>query len=152
VQPSAPAKSKERAVPPGGLQVFENGKEIFRMPPEQNDTAESGAEPSAGSGVQRASGAEPEPSSAASEGTLLHRVEPEYPEDARQQKIQGPVVLDVHIGGDGTVQDVQVVSGPPELAQPSINTVKQWRFKPRRVNGRPTPMETRITLNFRLPQ
>jgi TonB family protein len=61
-------------------------------------------------------------------------------------------VLDVHIGGDGAVQDLQVASGPPQLAQASIDAVKQWRFKPRRVNGRPVPMQTTITLNYRLPQ
>ena len=151
-QPSTPAKGKEKALPPGGLQVFENGKEIFRMPPARSETAQNQAEPSSGSGVQRASSAEPELSSAAAEGSLLHRVEPEYPEDARQQKIQGAVVLDVHIGQEGAVQEVQVVSGPPELAQASIDAVKQWRFKPRRVNGRPAAMQTTITLNFRLPQ
>jgi TonB family protein len=151
-QPSAPAKGKEKAVAPGGLQVFENGKEIFRMPPAQSETAQNGAEPSSGSGVQRASSAEPEPSSGAVAGVLLHRVEPEYPEDARQQKIQGPVVLEVHINEDGAVQGVQVVSGPPELTQASIDAVKQWRFQPRLVNGRPLPMQTTVTLNFRLPQ
>lgn len=151
-QPPSPAKGKEKAAPAGGLQVFENGKEIFRMPPAQSETGENPAEPSSGSGVQRASSAEPEPSPAAAQGVLLHRVEPEYPEDARQQKIQGPVVLDVHIGEDGGVQDVQVVSGPPELAQASIDAVKQWRFKPTRVNGRAAPMQTTVTLNFKLPQ
>ena len=152
VQPSAPAKSKERTVPPGGLQVFENGKEIFRMPPPPSESAQNRTEPSVGDGVQRASSEEPEPSSAAAAGSLLHRVEPEYPEVARQQRIQGPVVLDVHIGGDGAVQDVHVASGPPELAQASIDAVKQWRFKARRLNGRVVPMQTTITLNFRLPQ
>ncbi len=158
-QPSAPAKGKERAVPPGSLQVFENGKEIFRMPPGQGETEQNPAEsssPALGSGLPRASSAEPEKvvelSPTMAEGSLLHRVEPEYPEDARQQQIQGAIVLDVHIGGDGAVQDVQINSGPPELAQASIDAVMQWRFKPRRANGRPVPMETRITLNFRLPQ
>ncbi len=150
-QPSTPAKGKEKALPPGGLQVFENGKEIFRMPPALSETAQDQPE-SAGSGVKRASSAEPEPSSAAAQGVLLHRVEPVYPDDARQQKIQGPVVLDVHIGEDGTVQDVQVVSGPPELAQASIDAVKQWRFKPHLVDRHATPMQTRITLNFRWPR
>jgi len=146
-QPSTAAKSKEKGVPPGGLQIYENGQEIFRMPPAQNQD-----EPSAGSGVQRASSAEPEPSSGAPEGALLHRVEPEYPQAARQQGIQGPVVLDVHIGSDGAVQDVKVASGPPELAQASIDAVKQWRFKPRRVNGREVPMQTTVTLNYKLPK
>ena len=103
--------------------------------------------------MQRASSAEPDttaenPPSAAE---VLHRVEPQYPEDARQQGIQGAVVLEVHIGGDGAVQDVQVVSGQPELAQASMDAVKQWRFRARRLNGSAVPMQTRITLNFRLP-
>jgi outer membrane biosynthesis protein TonB len=50
------------------------------------------------------------------------------------------------------VQNVQTISGPAELAQASMDAVKQWRFKPHLVGGRPTPMQTRITLNFRLPQ
>jgi TonB family protein len=151
-QPSTPARGNEKAAPAGSLQVFENGKEIFHMPPARSETAQHQPEPSSGSGVQRASSAEPDLSPAAPEGSLLHRVEPQYPEDARQQKIQGAVVLDVHIGGDGAVQDVQVISGPSELAQASIDAVKQWRFKPLRVNGRPAPMQTRVTLNFKSPQ
>jgi TonB family protein len=91
-------------------------------------------------------------SPAAAEGSLLHRVEPEYPEAARLEQIQGPVVVDVHIGVNGAVQDVQVVSGSPQLAQASTDAVRQWRFKPRNVNGRAAEMQTRITLNFRLPQ
>jgi TonB family protein len=62
------------------------------------------------------------------------------------------VVLEVHIGRDGAVQDVQFVSGPPELAQASTDAVKQWRFRPLQVNGSTVPMQTRITLNFSLPQ
>ena len=112
--------------------------------------------------MQRASSQEPEKSAepekvaelspATAEGSLIRRVEPQYPEEARLQKIQGAVVLDVHIRPDGTVQDVKVMEGPPELAQASTEAVKQWLFKPRLVNGRAVPMQNRITLNFRLPQ
>lgn len=170
-QPSSSGRTGAKpAPPPGSLLVFENGKEIFRMPPVRNesgqkDAAQKRAESSSsgvGAAMQRASSQEPEKSggpeevaalpSARGEGSLIRRVEPQYPEEARQQKIQGPVVLDVHIRPDGGVQDVQVISGPPELAQASIDAVKQWRFQPRRVSGRAVPMQTRITLNFRLPQ
>jgi len=62
--------------------------------------------------VQRASAVESagivEISPEATEGSLLHRVEPEYPEEARRQRIQGAVALDVRIGRDGAVQDVKV--------------------------------------------
>jgi len=138
------------AVPPGGLRVYENGKEVFRLPPPENEDA------SEDTGMQPASSVEPdqvvELSPAAAEGSLLHRVEPLYPDDARQQGIQGPVVLEVHVGPDGGVQDVQVVSGPEQLIAASTNAVKQWRFKPHMVKGRPVEMETTVTLNFRLPQ
>jgi TonB family protein len=156
---STSSKGGVKPAPLGGLLVFENGKEIFRMPPARNDTtpqqtASASIVPE--NGLQRASSAEPERlvefSPAAAEDGLLHRVEPEYPEDARQQKIQGAVVLAVQIGQDGAVEDAHVVSGPPQLAKASTDAVKQWRFQPRLVNGRPEPMQTRVTLNFKLPQ
>jgi TonB family protein len=149
--PPAPPRSVAKDVPAGGLRIFENGKEIFHMQPAQ----EGGVQNPAGS-LERASSSEPDnaiaPLPAVAAGTLLYRVEPEYPKDARRQGIEGSVVLDVHIGGDGAVQNAQLVSGPAQLAQPSISAVKQWRFQPRRVSGRAVPMQTRVTLNFKLPQ
>ena len=148
--PASPVKIREKDVPAGTLRILDNGKEIFRMQPTQNGATQTPAD-----SVERASSAEPEnsiaPLPAVAGGTLLYRVEPEYPEEARRQRIEGAVVLDVHIGGDGAVQNVQLVSGPPQLAQASIGAVKQWRFQPRRVNGRAAPMQTRVTLNFKLP-
>ncbi len=140
--------------PPGSLLVYENGKEVFRMLPVPGEGEAAKATRTDGSGMQRASVVEParilDLTAEAAEGSLLHRVEPDYPETARQQLIQGAVVLDVHIAQDGSVQEVNLVSGPPLLAPAAIDAVKQWRFKPREVSGRPVEMQTRITLNFRL--
>jgi TonB family protein len=138
--------AKESFPPAGSLLVYENGKEVFRLLP--SEEVEGGE-------VQRASAVEPagtvELSPDAAEGSLLHRVEPEYPEEARQQRIQGAVVLNVRIGRDGAIQDVKLVSGQAVLANAAIAAVKQWRFKPRMVNGKPVPMQTKVTLNFRVP-
>ena len=60
-------------------------------------------------------------------------------------------MLEVRIAGDGAIQDVKLVSGPPLLANAAIAAVKQWRFKPRLQKGRPVEMQTRVTLNFRMP-
>jgi TonB family protein len=129
-------------LPAGGLLVFEKGKEIFRLPSPQ------------ASAVDRASGVESEgdsvPSSFAENG-ILHRVEPVYPEEARQKAIEGSVVVDVNIDRDGKVLEVKTVSGSPLLAQAVTDAVKQWVFKPHSVSGHLVPMQTRITLNFRLP-
>ena len=146
---AAPAKPSRR-VPPGGLLVLKDGAEVFRLPPNESPTKDQGQ------GTQRVSKAQPESaveeSGSNADGSLLHRVEPEYPEAARQQNIQGPVVLEVHIGADGAVQQVRVGSGPPLLAKAASDAVKQWKFKPRLINGSPVEMQTRVTLNFRLPQ
>jgi TonB family protein len=159
-RPAAPAKSGGNAVvPPGGLAVFERGKEIFRMPPAPAEPATAAADRELG--VERAASLEREKNPpapavqlppAAAESDLLYRVEPEYPEEARQQRIQGAVVLEVLIGADGAVKDVQTLSGPPQLAQAATDAVRQWRFKPRIDQARAQDIQTRITLNFRLPQ
>jgi protein TonB len=86
------------------------------------------------------------------EGSLLHRVEPDYPEQARQQQIQGPVVLDVRTRRDGTIQELKLLSGQRLLADAAIAAVKQWRFRPQLVKGEPVEMQTTVTLNFKLPR
>jgi TonB family protein len=147
-------------VKPGSLQVFENGKEIFRLPAGSKSsersplgsTAESTAESTveSPSGVERASIYELSPEAAA--GSLLHRVEPEYPQEALLRQIQGPVALDVRIAEDGTVQRVKLLSGQPLLADAAIAAVKQWRFRPHLMKGHVVEMQTKVILNFRLPQ
>jgi TonB family protein len=150
---SASPLSKNSSLSEGGLRVYENGKEIFRM---SSNVGQGELPPNTGeSAVRQASAIEParilELSPTAAEGGLLHRVEPEYPEEARKKQLQGPVVLDVRISRDGEVQNVNVVSGQRLLADAAIAAVKLWRFNPRRVNGQPTEMQTTVTLNFRLP-
>jgi TonB family protein len=150
---SAPAAldHARSAAPAGSLLVFENGKEVFRMPPSQGQaeppaTAHGGVEPAASLTPERVLALSP----AAAENSLIHRVEPDYPEEARKRQLQGAVVLDIHIGQDGTVQDTKLVSGEPLLADAAMAAVRQWRFQPRLVDGVPAEMQTRITLNFRL--
>jgi TonB family protein len=144
---------------PGSLLVFENGKEVFRLPPGQGPGTASSPLPSGtgqGSGLQPAvSGASERtvaPARSSAESTLVRRVEPEYPEEALRQKVEGVVVLEVHVGADGAVQTVRVVSGPPQLAKAATDAIKQWRFKPHIENGRPMQMQSTVRLNFRLPE
>ncbi|MGE5204437.1 MAG: energy transducer TonB [Chlamydiota bacterium] len=85
-----------------------------------------------------------------SQGLLVHKVQPEYPQIAKQAHIQGSVVLHAVIGKDGQVQGLQVVSGHPMLTASAINAVKQWRYKPYMLNGQPTEIDTTITVNFTL--
>jgi periplasmic protein TonB len=88
----------------------------------------------------------------AAEDSLQQRIEPEYPEAARQQSVQGTVVLNLQIGADGSVEDVHAQSGPPLLAQAAIDAVKQWKFQPHMVDGHAVRTRTTTTLNFILPK
>ena len=82
---------------------------------------------------------------------VLQRVEPEYPEGAKQQHIQGAVVLDAKVGEDGIVRQLGVISGNSTLATAASDAVLKWRFKPLVKDGRAIPFQTRITVNFVLP-
>jgi TonB family protein len=156
-RPAPPVRIESDAIPPGSLRVLDNGKEVFRQSAAPSGAAQNRAAsslPEQGSGMQQAASVVRENASdvvSVAENSVLHRVEPEYPESARERQIQGPVVLDVHIGQDGLVQQMTLVSGQPLLAQAAKDAVQQWRFRPRVVDGRPATMQTRITLNFRLP-
>ena len=61
--------------------------------------------------------------------TVLKYVVPLYPPIARTARIQGEVVMSFDVLKDGTVSEVNVVSGPKMLAQVSIDTIKQWKFQ-----------------------
>jgi TonB family protein len=81
---------------------------------------------------------------------LLQRVPPTYPPVARQARIQGPVVLDVVIGTDGSVSSATVVSGHPLLVQSALDAVKQWKYEPYVLDGRAVEVRTQITVQFAL--
>ena len=82
---------------------------------------------------------------------LVRTVRPAYPELARQAGIQGVVRLEATIGEDGKVEDAKVLSGHPVLAQPALEAVRQWRYLPTRVNGKPVSVVTIVDVEFRLP-
>lgn len=121
-------ETNQSNVPAGGLQVYDRGKEIFRISP----ALVALQEPEAGH-------------------ELVRRVEPEYPEQALRQGLQGSVLLDVRIGSDGSVRDIKVLNGDPLLSDAAAAAVKEWKFKAQNLEGRAVEAETQITFEFRLP-
>lgn len=84
-------------------------------------------------------------------GRLIHKVEPIYPSEARLQRVEGAVVLDVLVGEDGNVHTVRVTNGQPLLAKAAASAVKQWRYQPFELNGKPVSIHNQITIQFKLP-
>jgi TonB family protein len=83
---------------------------------------------------------------------ILNKVQPVYPVAARQARIQGVVRLHVIIAKDGSMLQLEVVSGHPLLQQSAIDAVRQWIYQPTLLNGRPVEVDTTIDVIFALNQ
>jgi TonB family protein len=148
-------KSQPKVTAASDLVVYEKGKVVFRMTPAQRPNQKSSSVLSnpdvttkeTETAVADVTAVSPE----IANDSLIRRVEPQYPEVARRRNIQGPVTLSALVDEDGSVRSVTVLSGDSALAPAALEAVRQWRFKPYRVNGRATEFATRITVNFRLP-
>jgi protein TonB len=84
------------------------------------------------------------------EAKVINRVQPVYPPLAKQARVSGTVRLNAVISRDGTIQDLQVVSGHPLLVQAALQAVRQWRYSPTLLNGEPVEVATVIDVNFTL--
>ena len=83
-------------------------------------------------------------------GLLVRRVDPVYPEEAKQRGVEGSVNLHVVFGREGAVQSLTPLSGPPLLVPAAMNAVHQWRFSPTILGGQAMETEEDITVSFRL--
>lgn len=73
---------------------------------------------------------------------------PRYPADAKAAGIGGVVLAEVVVDEQGVVADVKIVRSVPMLDEAALETVKQWRFRPSVVNGRPVPARMVVTVTF----
>ena len=154
--PPAGNAHSSAAVPASGLTIYQNGRVVFHTPAQsQKEDAPTGAPPSAApSSAAPATDSTGPPlriSPEIANEYVVRRVEPEYPEQARERRIQGPVVIDVIVGKDGEVKKLTSIHGDAQLLAAATNAIRQWRFQPFFRNGQPEGFQTRITLDFRLP-
>ena len=84
------------------------------------------------------------------EASVLRKVAPLYPAEAKRNGIQGTVHLAVLIGRDGSVLEATLQNGDPTLGQAAIEAVRQWIYRPTLLNGEPVTVETQVEVNFRL--
>jgi TonB family protein len=80
----------------------------------------------------------------------LKDVPPEYPEAAKEARVQGVVIMEARIDERGTVSDVRTLRSIPLLDQAAIDAVKQWQYTPTLMNGVAVPVRMTVTINFTL--
>ncbi len=78
------------------------------------------------------------------------KVEPRYPDIAREAGVEGTVMIQVLVNRDGGVADTRVVKSVPTLDQAAIECVRQWRFKPASSGGKPVAVWVAVPIKFTL--
>ena len=86
------------------------------------------------------------------EPALVHRVEPVYPGVAISANIQGTVILEATVDEDGNVASLKVLRSVPVLDKPALDAVKQWRYSPVILNGRPEKFVLTVAVTFKLEE
>ena len=81
---------------------------------------------------------------------LTRRIEPVFPPLARQTRRSGKVELHALIAADGSVRELQVVSGDPLFVNSALEAVRQWHYRPTYLNGQPVEIDTFITVIYTL--
>ncbi len=81
---------------------------------------------------------------------LIYAPQPEYPILAKQARIQGDVQIDAVIDQNGNVVQEHAVSGSGVLIVAALDAVKQWKYEPTYLNGKPYPVELAVNVTFRL--
>jgi periplasmic protein TonB len=87
-----------------------------------------------------------------SQGLLYKKVQPIYPPSALQMRVEGDVDLLATISAHGDITSVKILSGTSVLAHAAADAVKQWKYKPYLLDGKPVEIQTQITVKFKLPQ
>jgi TonB family protein len=81
---------------------------------------------------------------------LKKKIQPLYPQEARDQRLQGIVRLHIIVGTDGKVLQVEYVSGPTVFVQGSIDAVRQWEYKPTLLNSQPVEVDSTVDIVYSL--
>jgi TonB family protein len=92
----------------------------------------------------------PPPTEIVKQGQLIRRFDPEYPMIARDQHAEGTVRLNVTIGPDGVVRGIAVLGGPRLLVEAAESAVRQWRYTPTTLDGKPVEFQREVDLTFHL--
>lgn len=75
---------------------------------------------------------------------------PTYSASARRKEVEGVVVVAFEVLENGSVSNIQIVSGPEELRENVLKTVASWRFEPARRGGRAVRCRQTKSIQFRL--
>ena len=77
-------------------------------------------------------------------------VNPVYPQEAQDAKVQGVVIIEAIIDEAGAVKEAWILKSVPLLDEPALEAVRHWRYEPTLMNGVPRSVRMTVTVNFTL--
>jgi protein TonB len=80
----------------------------------------------------------------------IKAVDPVYPEIARQAQVEGVVIVEARADEKGNVEDARILRSIPLLDQAAVEAVKQWKYEPAIINGKPQKVIVTVTVRFML--
>jgi TonB family protein len=84
-------------------------------------------------------------------GQRIEGDNPIYPDEAKESRLSGTVMIEAQIGKDGRIHDLQVISSPgPLLTASALKAVGKWEYKPYLLNGEPVDVRTTINVKYAL--
>jgi len=86
----------------------------------------------------------------ASEPKLISSTRPAYPQLAKQGNVEGDVVVTADIDATGKVIAARATAGPAYLRQAAVDSVRNWKYEPANLNGKPISAQVSIKIQFRL--
>lgn len=84
--------------------------------------------------------------------TKIRDVKPVYPPEAKEARVQGVVIAEVLLDGEGRVAQARILRSIPMLDEAALEAIRQWQFTPTLMNGAPVPVLITVTMQFTLPQ
>jgi periplasmic protein TonB len=141
--PDAPDVGGSTAAMSTGPTVFASLADLPIAPPRQPAPQPQPEKPIAPSAPVRVT-------SGVQSARLVFGPKPSYPTLALTTHTQGTVRIQAIIGRDGTIRNLQVLSGPPLLIAVAMEAVRQWRYQPTMLNGEAVEVITEIDVNFTL--
>ena len=80
---------------------------------------------------------------------LIWSPPPVYPQLAKQNNIQGDVKIEATIDESGRITEMKPVSGPSILQGPAMDALRQWKYEPSMLNGKPIAAQLLVVVEFR---
>jgi TonB family protein len=84
------------------------------------------------------------------ESLVAHKVQPIYPKEAKEKRIEGDVVIKIVIGRDGEVKSLKPSHGESILMKAAMEAVQQWKYRPYLLDGQPVEVESQVRISFHL--